>query len=121
MSDILSVVNEVEITQAMVDQYAHRYRISPIDNRDAIVGSISMWCQGQGEMDAYLTDSPEMRDLFAPVRAAFFKSLGATEQPAFSNVAYKQIEEQPVAEVPVEPAPVEAAPVEEVKPEEPQA
>lgn len=105
MSDIVSVVNGVEITQAMVNQYAHRYRISQ-DNLDAVVGSIAMWCEGKGELDAYLTDSPETSALFAPVRAAYFTANGATEQPALSNVAYQQIEEAPAeapAEAPVEP------------------
>jgi len=92
MSNILTVVNEVEVSQEMVDLYAKRFRVDPVANREGILGSIVGWINGQGTLDAHLTDTEEGRAVgFDKVRTAYFKAL---EEPSeMSKVQFEQIAE----------------------------
>jgi len=106
MSDkiVLAEVNGVEITQEMIELYAKRFRIEAVEsNVPGIVGSIAGWCEGKGELDAFLTDSPEGHAIFAPVRTAFFKVVTPDQaEPELSKVPFEQI---PEAAAPAEAAP----------------
>lgn len=94
MSNILTVVNEVEVSQEMVDLYAKRFRVDPVANREGILGSIVGWINGQGTLDAHLTDTEEGRAVgFDKVRTAYFKALGQEEPSEMSKVQFEQIAE----------------------------
>lgn len=94
MSNILTVVDEVQVSQEMVDLYAKRFRIDPVANQPGILGSIIGWIGGKGELDAHLTDTEEGRAVgFDKVRTAYFKALGQEEPTEMSKVQFEQIAE----------------------------
>lgn len=81
--------NGVEITTEMVAAFCERFNVENVESNQAgVVGSIVGWTEGKGELDAYLCDSPEMRELFAGVRKAYFAAL-EQEEPAYSNVSWE--------------------------------
>lgn len=73
-------VGTVDITEKMVKIYAKRHNTEYTeDNLPGLIGSVGGYISGGaggqevGQMsgDAYLFESPETRDIFAPVRRAF--------------------------------------------------
>lgn len=50
-----------------------------------VVGALSGWENGRGQLDADLVDAPSLREIFKPLREAYFKALGK-DVPAYSNV-----------------------------------
>lgn len=50
-----------------------------------VIGSLTNWENGQGELNANLVDAPSLRDTFAPLREAYFAAKGQ-EAPEYSNV-----------------------------------
>lgn len=90
MSQVLNTVDGVEITQEMVDLFAKRFDMDAASNEAGILGSIGGWITGRGTLDSHLTDSEEGRRMFAPVRAAYFKTLGFAE-PAHSHVKFEVV------------------------------
>lgn len=82
---------KIDITKDMVLLYGQRYKIDPEAMQPGILGDLAAWCMGRGELDAILCDSKESREMFAPIRAAYFKSVGKPE-PEFSNVSWADLE-----------------------------
>lgn len=78
------------ITPKMIDAYLLCHRLESNEStREGAVQAIEAYIRGEGVMDARLTDSPETRDLFNPVRNAYFavhKVDPATT--AYSNVSF---------------------------------
>lgn len=81
------------LSREMIEKYAEKRGLDVSDtdfgrsNADGIRLALEAWCRGEGTLDARLTDSPETRDLFAPVRNAYFTALGQPE-PEYSNVSF---------------------------------
>jgi len=77
-------------TEEMIQEFGKFFKIDANDEsqRPGIIGSLNGISTGHssGNGMAYLLDSPETREIFAPLREAFFKALGYTEMPPFSNV-----------------------------------
>lgn len=90
MSNIIATTPEgVEITKEMATAFAERYGFADVESNYAgTIGTLSKWCRGVGELDAFLCDSPEKRELFAGVRKAYFAALGR-EEPAYSAVSWE--------------------------------
>jgi hypothetical protein len=76
------------VSPEMVVAFVARFGLS----EEAALGALRDWEQGRGELDAELVDGEATKELFAPLRAAYFAS---RELPA--------VEEAPVQEEPVEP------------------
>lgn len=86
---------QIEVSPAMLEAMCERFNVENVEsNHDGLVGTLAGWAKGEGELDAYLCDSPEKRELFAEVRSSYFASKGQ-EAPAFSNVSW---EDRPKAE-----------------------
>jgi hypothetical protein len=68
----------MEITKAMIEAYAARYEIDLADGSQepGIVGSLNMWAEGKGELDAKLVNG---NPLFDELRAAYAKANGYEE------------------------------------------
>lgn len=84
------------VTQAMIERYATLRRLEigedkPLgkSNEEGIRQNLEAWERGEGNPDARLTDSPETRDVFAPLREAYFAVHGqkSSEVP-YSNVSF---------------------------------
>lgn len=77
-------------TEEMIQAYAEHFKIDLTDGsqRPGVEGSLIDVANGKsaGNKMAPLLDSPETREVFAPLREAFFYALGYTEMPAYSNV-----------------------------------
>ncbi len=91
-SKVLAVIDGVNVTEEMVSLYADRFAEENVESNQAgLVGSIGAWITGTGTPDSYLTDSPETRDVFAPVRKAYFATKGQnSDEVAFSNVSFAE-------------------------------
>lgn len=84
------------VTQAMIERYATLRRLEIAEgselgksNIEGIRANLESWERGEGNPDARLTDSPETRAVFAPLREAYFAAHGVkTEDMAFSNVSF---------------------------------
>lgn len=77
------------VTSALVDAACAYYELTAPDQRDGVAGTLLMWEKGEGELDAYLVDAESRRELFKPLRAAYFTKRGDTaqaENPTYSNV-----------------------------------
>lgn len=80
---------QIEVSAEMLEAMCERFNVENVEsNHDGLIGTLAGWAKGQGELDAYLTDSPEKRELFAEVRKSYFASLGH-EEPAYSNVSWE--------------------------------
>lgn len=91
-SQVLNTVDGVEITSEMVRLYAKRFAEENVESNQAgFVGAIGGWIEGRGPLDSYLTDSPETRDVFAPVRKAYFAKHGKnSDDVEFSKVTFNE-------------------------------
>lgn len=84
------------VTQAMIERYAVLRRLeingdSEIakSNVEGIRQNLEAWERGEGNPDARLTDSPETREVFKPLRDAYFAAHGVDPSTtAFSNVSF---------------------------------
>lgn len=78
------------VTQAMIERYATLRRLELNEsNVEGIRQNLEAWEQGKGNPDARLTDSPETREVFKPLRDAYFAVHGVDpETTAFSNVSF---------------------------------
>lgn len=67
------------VSPEMVAAFVAKFGVS----EEAALGSLRDWEQGRGELDAELVDG-EAKELFAPLRAAYFaaKEAPAPEAPA---------------------------------------
>lgn len=121
-SKVLAVIDGVNVTEEMVSLYADRFAEENVESNQAgLVGSIGSWIKGTGTPDAYLTDSPETRDVFAPVRKAYFATKGQnSDEVEFSKVTFaegcekgqaeKELNEKTAKEAAEVPSAPEAAP-----------
>lgn len=50
-----------------------------------VLGSLKAWEAGNGVLNANLVDAPSLREIFRPLREAYFKAQGH-EVPEYSNV-----------------------------------
>lgn len=50
-----------------------------------VIGSLKAMEAGKGTLNAHLVDAPSLREVFRPLREAYFKALGQ-EVPEYSNV-----------------------------------
>lgn len=74
------------VTEEMIAAYAKHYGWENNDDqRPGIIGAIEASAKGEGELDANLYDAEATRELFAPVRSAYFKAKGV-EEPGYSQV-----------------------------------
>lgn len=89
---VLATIEGVDVTSEMVRLFAKRHAEENVESNQAgFIGSIGAWIKGTGTPDAYLTDSPETRDVFAPVRKAYFATKGQnSDDVAFSNVTFNE-------------------------------
>lgn len=78
------------VTQAMIERYATLRRLELNEsNIEGIRQNLEAWERGVGQMDARLTDSPETREVFAPLREAYFAVHGSkSEDIAYSNISF---------------------------------
>lgn len=80
---------QIEVSAEMLGAMCERYNVENVEsNHDGLIGTLAGWAKGEGELDAYLCDSPEKRELFAPIRKSYFESKGQ-EEPAYSNVSWE--------------------------------
>ncbi len=75
------------ITLDMIQSFASFFGTSLEDGSQypGVVGSLKEWEQGEGELKAELTDAEATREVFAPLRSAYFKAKGV-EEPALSQI-----------------------------------
>lgn len=66
------------VTQEMIEALAKIQGVNP----DVAEGTLTMWSQGQGELDADIVEKMGYRELFAPVREAYFAA-HASPVPAY--------------------------------------
>lgn len=87
MSNVATTGNP--FSEAMVERYAvlHRLELNA-STREGILQTLSAWARGEGNPDSRLTDSPETREVFAPLRHAYFVANGMAVDPAYSNVSF---------------------------------
>lgn len=84
------------VTQAMIERYALLRRLEigadkPLgkSNEEGIRQNLEAWARGEGSPDARLTDSPETREVFAPLRESFWQAHGKVSADIpFSNVSF---------------------------------
>lgn len=67
----------------MINMFARFYEVKA---DDAVIGTLTDWENGRGELNANLVDAPSLRETFAPLRAAYFKAKGVDPMPEYSNV-----------------------------------
>lgn len=95
-------VGMVEVTEKMVKVYAKRHNTEYSEgNLPGLIASVSGYINGGaggediGQMsgDAYLFESPETRELFAPVRRAFEIRTTGAEKPEsqYSRVSIVEV------------------------------
>lgn len=86
------------------------------ENPDVAEGTLVMWSQGQGELDATVVDSREHRALFAPVREAYYAAKASpipaypADEPIFDGSS-TMVEIAHVEPMPEEPIPSVEVPV----------
>lgn len=107
-SKVLTVVEGVEgvgsvnITEAMVKVFARRHNVDYTEeNLSGLVGSVAAYVDGgaggvqlgQTSGDSFLFESPETRDLFAPVRRALELRTSGREKPEneYSKVSILEV------------------------------
>lgn len=75
------------ITNDMVEAYARFHDISLEDGSQypGVLGSLKAWEAGVGELNAHIVDAPSLRDIFKPLRDAYFAAKGV-EVPEYSKV-----------------------------------
>lgn len=83
------------VTKEMVEAYAKQYGIDLSDGtqKPGVIGALEDWVAGRGEMNAFLTDAVVTRELFAPIREAYFRAHGV-EMPPYSqnlNIGIKEL------------------------------
>ena len=78
------------ISQEMIAKYAEKHALELNDSTsEGIRKNLESWERGEGTMDSRLTDSPETREIFAPLREAYFAAHGqVSSEVAFSNVSF---------------------------------
>lgn len=95
-------VGTVEITEAMVKVFAKRHETEYSEgNLPGLIASVSCYVTGGaggeevGQMsgDAFLFESPETRELFAPVRRAYELRTSGAEKPEsqYSKVSIVEV------------------------------
>lgn len=67
----------------MIEKFAAHYGTSIEDGTEipGIVGTLRGWEAGVGELDASLVDAEATREVFAPLRKAYFAAKGVEEPP----------------------------------------
>lgn len=79
---------EIEVTAEMLESMCERFNVENVESNYAgFIGTLAEWAKGEDTLDAFLTDSPEKREIFAPIRKSYFESLGR-EEPAYSAVSW---------------------------------
>ena len=73
------------ITPEMIVAWANFFGNTSIDDIPGICGSLTDAAEGKGTLPAELFDAVETRDLFKPIRSAYFAALGQDE-PEYPEV-----------------------------------
>lgn len=79
-----------QATDEMITRYAVRYNITLNEStKEGIVQTLNAWARGESNPDSRLTDSVETREIFKPLREAYFHARGGdSSQIAYSNVSF---------------------------------
>lgn len=82
------------ITLDMIKLFAAFHETSLEDGTQfpGIIGTLTGWEAGQGELNANLVDAPSLRDTFAPLREAYFaaKDMEAPEYSVVEDPSFLQ-------------------------------
>lgn len=81
------VLEKSVITLDMVKMFALFHNVSLEDGSQfpGVVGTLGMWEKGMGELNANLVDAPSLREVFKPLRDAYFTAQNQPI-PEYSNV-----------------------------------